>query len=211
MIHLPHPQGGADWINARLGIATASQFHRIITPKTAKPAAAAEKYLHQLCAEWAIGQPIAEYEDVQDFMQRGTDMEKEAVAWYELQRETDTTVAGFCLTDDRRAGCSPDRLVGEDGGLEIKCPSAAVHVGYLLGQDPDAYRAQVQGALWITGRAWWDRLSYHPTMPSVLIRQERDEEFIARLAALVSEFCERLEAAKARMRGLGCAPAIEAT
>ena len=39
MIHLAYPQGTPAWHEARLGIPTSSNFHRIITPKTRKPSA----------------------------------------------------------------------------------------------------------------------------------------------------------------------------
>ena len=55
MIVLNCKQGSDEWIQARLGIPTASQFHRIITPKTMKPAASAEGYIDQLVAEYLLG------------------------------------------------------------------------------------------------------------------------------------------------------------
>jgi hypothetical protein len=140
------------------------------------------------------------------FMERGSALEQRAVALYELRRDVDTTPVGLCLSDDARVGCSPDRLVGEVGGLELKCPSAGVHVGYLLDGDEGVaakYRAQIQGCMWITGRAWWDSLSFHPLMPEALVRVERDEEFISALAEAVGHFLERLEQAEARLRDTG--------
>ena len=195
MITLNMKQGTDEWKRARLGIPTASQFHRIITAKTLKPSASAQGYLHQLLAEWMLGEPLDEGAET-PWMVRGTALEDEAVRWYELQRDATTTEVGLCLLDDRSAGCSPDRLVGADGGLEIKCPSAAVHVGYLLGDPSKDHYAQVQGALWITGRQWWDVLSYNPSMPQALIRVERDEEFIAALAEGVAALTERMSQAK---------------
>lgn len=194
MIVLDCEQGSEEWFKARLGIPTASRFNQIITPKTLKPSSSARGYLHELCAEWLLGEPLDGASS--DFMLRGSGMEESAVKFYEFQTDTETTSAGFCLRDDRAVGCSPDRLVGEDGGLEVKCPSAKVHVGYLLNGLDVEYRAQVQGALWITGRAWWDVLSYNPELPPVLMRMERDEEFIGALSAAVEDFLVRLAEAK---------------
>jgi len=163
MILLDLKQGSPEWHRARLGIPTASQFARILTP-TGKPSSAAERYLHELIAERLLGEQVVDYES--DEMHRGTELESQAVAWYELQRDVDAQRAGFCLTDDRLCGCSPDRLIGEDGGLEIKCPSAAVHVGYLLDSVGAKFTPQVQGCLWITGRQWWDLVSFNPLLPS---------------------------------------------
>jgi hypothetical protein len=191
MIVLNCEQGSDDWIAARLAVPTASQFHRIITPKTGKLSAAADGYVHELIAEEMLGHALDEAES--DFMARGTAVERNAVEFYEFQQDVTTTKVGFVLRDDMRAGCSPDRLVGNDGGLEIKCPSALVHVGYMLNKDADKFRCQVQGALWITGRAWWDWLSFNPELPPVLIRFERDEKFIAQLAQAVEQFANYLD------------------
>jgi len=200
MILLDVAQGSPEWIAARVGIPTASQFGRILTPKTMKLGAGAKTYMMELLAEWMIGAALDG--EVTAFMERGTELEDKAVEFYEFQREVETTAVGFCLTDDGRCGASPDRLVGEDGGLEIKCPSATVHVSYLMG-DMGKYNAQIQGGMWVTGRQWWDFLSYNPEMPPALVRVERDEEFIGKLADAMETFLDDLDAAKQKMRALG--------
>ena len=110
-------QGSAQWIAARLGLPTASQFSRILTPRTLKPSASAERYLWELLAERIIGQPANDAST--KFMERGKAMEAQAVAFYELQRGVDTRRVGFVTRDDGLVGCSPDRFVGDDGLLEI--------------------------------------------------------------------------------------------
>ncbi len=80
-------------------------------------------------------------------------MEAEAVAWYELQRDVTVQRVGFVLRDNEKVGASPDGLVGEDGGLELKCPLPKTQVARLLdGELPAEYRPQVHGALLVTGR-----------------------------------------------------------
>ncbi|HBA72782.1 MAG TPA: exonuclease [Geobacter sp.] len=205
MIRLDMLQGSPEWLQARIGIPTASQFHRILTPKTMKPSASATGYIHELIAEWILGTPLDDY--TSQFMERGTELEDEAVSWYEMREDITTDLVGFCLRDDRLAGCSPDRLVGENGGLEIKNPSAKVHVGYLLGSMDEDHRCQVQGALLVTGREWWDLVSYNPVMPRVCVRCYRDEKFIAALDAALDAFTAQLAEAKEKMIALGCTPA----
>lgn len=204
MIHLDVTQGSPAWVNARIGLPTASNFDRLITPKAGKPSASSTPYLYKLIAEWMLG--VSLDETVTAFMQRGIEMEQEAVAYYELTRECDTEQAGFYLRDDRLAGASPDRLVGDDGLLEIKCPAAHTHVGYLLGSVADDYRCQIQGQLYITERAWCDVLSYCPGLPPALVRVERDEDFILLLAAAVDVFVGRLREARIEMRARGYLP-----
>jgi hypothetical protein len=202
MIRLDIEQRSPEWIAARIGLPTASQFHRILTPKTMKPSGQQDAYLNELLAEWALDCSLQG--DVSEFMERGTGLEESAVQFYEFTQEEKSEKVGFCLLDDGSAGCSPDRLVGAGGGLEIKCPSPQVHIANMLDQgDLDKYRAQVQGCLWITEREWWDTLSYHPSLPPAVVRAERDERFIALLAELVSEFCERLTAGRERLREMG--------
>lgn len=197
MIVLDCAQGSEEWLRARVGIPTASQFHRILTPKTGKLSTASDTYAYELLAEEMLGHSIDEGSS--DFMTRGTSMESRAVEYYEFRRDARTERVGFILRDDRLAGCSPDRLVGGDGGLEIKCPSAAAHVSYMLGSDSDKYKCQVQGALWLTGRRWWDWLSFNPEMPPVLVRFVRDEAFIAKLAGAVDQFIAYLDECRDRL------------
>jgi hypothetical protein len=83
---------------------------------------------------------------------------------------------GLCLHDEFECGASPDGLVGDDGGLEIKCPLPHTHVSYLRAGDVTGkYIPQIQGCLWITGREWWDFMSYHPAMEDLIVRVYRDE------------------------------------
>ena len=186
MIRVDVEQGSAEWLQARLGIPTASQFHRILTPKTMKLSGQAAGYRNELPAEWFLGEPNDAGRS--EFMARGNDMEDEAVKWYEFERNVTVDRVGFCLTDDKQIGCSPDGLVGDDGGLEIKIQSASNHVGSLLTEDDEQHRCQIQGGLYVTGRQWWDRLYYHPTLPSVVRRMERDDEFINPLEVALTEF-----------------------
>jgi hypothetical protein len=209
MIHIDCEQGSRAWLMAKVGIPSASNFHRVLTPKTLKASSAAEGYAHELLAEMVLGRPLDDA--TTEFMQRGTLLEKSARDWYSLQHDVDVTRVGFLMSDDRRVGCSPDGLIGEDGGLEIKCPSAPVHIGYLLGDAADKYRCQVQGALWITGRSYWDFVSYNPDLPPCMLRFERDEKFIAALAGAVAAFIDVLAMWKRHLAGLGLFPELEAT
>lgn len=205
MILHPAPQHTEEWLHARLGIPTASQFHRILTPKTLNPSAQADKYLDELLAEWQLGRPIEDA--TSGFMERGKDLEDKAVDWYEMMRDCDVQRVGLCLRDDGLVGYSPDGLVGDDGLLEIKTPSAVVHMGYLRRPESlaEEHRLQVQGGLWVTGRKWCDIESFNPELLPALFRCERDEAAIAVLEAALMDFSGRLEAAKVELRARGIA------
>ena len=181
-------QRSDEWLKLRCGVATASCFDRIITPATGKPSASAVAYRRELLAEWLTGQPVSIKES--GWMQRGTEMEPEARAFYEFEADAEVTETGFVFLDERRLiGCSPDGLVGDDGLVEIKCPAPHTHVGYLIDAKlPTAYIPQVQGALWVTGRRWCDFISYHPEMEPLIVRVKRDEGYIAKMAMLIEAF-----------------------
>lgn len=196
MIIHPAKQGTDEWVAARLGLPTASNFDRLIT-KTGKPSSAADKYLAQLVAEWFLGAPIDDYNS--GAMERGNALEKQAVAKYEWDNDVTTEAVGLCTTDDGKIGASPDRLVGNRGLLEIKCPLAVTHMEYLLYGTSDAYRIQQQGQLWVCERDWNDLFSFNPSMPTVRVRVERDEELIETMAEIVGSFVQRLDAAKVKL------------
>lgn len=184
------------WFEGRRGIPTASNFGRILTPKTMRLAAAADEYIAELIGEQLSSLPLLD-RPMSAAMQHGVECEPEARDYYCLTRGVEVRRVGLCLTDDGRFGCSPDGLVdvsGTDtqGGLELKCPQGKTQVGYLLaGTLPDEYRAQVHGSLIVTGRAWWDFLSYSPGLPPLLLRVTADE-YTAKLRAALDEFHVRL-------------------
>lgn len=194
-------QGSPEWLALRAGIPTASQFDMIMT-RQMKPSKSATRYMHTLLAERIMGHPVVEA--MTTWMDRGTQMEAEAVAYYEGQRDLDTEKIGFITNDDGTIGASPDRLVGDVGLLEIKVPKEHTHVGYLLNDSSvEDYYQQIQGQLWVSGRQWADIMSYHPEMPAALIRVERDEDFIEALSAAVGEFSRILEVYAVRLRDMG--------
>lgn len=198
MIRYDVPQKSEAWDRLRNGIPTASEFKRILTAG-GKPSRQAGGYMNLLLAEWYFGAPLedpkSQYES--DWMTRGNYLEDQAVRDYEFQRDVETERVGIFLSDDRLCGASPDRLVGDDGILEIKCPAPSTHAGYMLtGSVEDEYAVQLQGQLWLTGRDWVDIHSYCPGFPSVTIRVHRDAKFIHLLSEAVGEFIQNMLAAR---------------
>jgi len=184
-------QGSPEWLAARLGIPSASMFAKIVTTKGAW-STSADTYINQLVAERLTGEREEVFQS--HHMIRGTELEPDARDLYSLMTNSEVIEVGFCLHDTLAAGCSPDGLIGEDGGLEIKCPAPSTHVEYLRGGVlPSKYKQQVMGCLWITGREWWDFVSYHPTMKPLIVRVERDEEYIAALETCVTKAVHLIE------------------
>lgn len=200
MIVLDVQQGTPQWERARLGIPTASGYDQIITPKTLKPSAQSTGYRNKLLAEFFFNAPI-QWGNGSGFMERGKGMELEAAHWYEMQNNVDTKVVGFVMREDRKTGGSPDRLVGDDGVLEVKCPALHTAIGYLL--EPTAlaaeYRAQTQGYLYLTGRDWADIISYCPGLPTVVQRVEKDQQYLDAFVPALDAFIADLDACKERL------------
>lgn len=191
MIILDVEQGSEEWMAARVGIPSASVFEKLITTK-GEPSKSKQKLLYQLAGEKIIGAKEEGYTN--GAMQRGIDMEPEARSLFELMTGLKVEEVGMCYLDERKdRSCSPDGLM-EDEGLEIKCPSMAVHVEYLLsGKLPTAYFQQVQGSMYITGLERWHFFSYYPGMKPLHIVVERDEMWIAKLSKILDDFVVELE------------------
>ena len=180
-----------EWAALRLGIPCSSEFHRIITPKKREISKQADGLMFRLLAEWVTGAPVENAET--EWMVRGTEMEDAAIRAYEGLMDVETSVGGFCTTDDGMVGCSPDRLVGDDGDLEIKCPLIQTQIGYALtGTVDEDYKSQLQGRLWITGRKWVDIFSYHPALLIPPVRVVRDEQYIKELEAVLKAFVAQM-------------------
>jgi len=173
-------QGSQEWLQSRLGKPTASNFGKLITP-TGKPSTSAEGYINDLIAQKITGELPEFYTNAA--MERGNELEPAAKALYEFINDVEVVEVGLCLHDTLDCGASPDGLIGVDGGIEIKCPLPHTHIAYLReGVVPSKYIPQIQGCLWITGREWWDFMSYHPAMEDLIVRVERDNEYIKKLA-----------------------------
>lgn len=204
-------QGDAAWIEARLGVPTASNFSRIVTP-SGKLSSQRQTYLAELAAEWALRIPQDQIPDLY-WIERGKALETEAHAFYELQTDAETKRIGFVWQNESRlVGCSPDWLCdqsdeGWQGGAELKCPKASTHINYLLGgKGADTYAPQVQGAMWVCGVEWWDFVSYYPELPPLIVRVERDEKYQAALAEHMPVFLQEMMAARGRLEELGVTP-----
>lgn len=175
-------QGSEEWLKLRLGVATASNFDKIITP-TGKESAQFEKYALELATQTLVSEPDSTFKN--EAMQRGNALEPLARQLYQETTLNFVDEITMFKSDCGNFGYSPDGLIGEDGLLEIKCPLATTHLKYLIDNKlPSEYIPQVQGGLLVSGRKWCDFVSYHPNFKErnmLIIRVERDEEFIAKL------------------------------
>lgn len=162
------------------------------------PSVTRRKYMLQLLGERLTGEVAESYSN--HHMERGKVMEEEARDLFAFQTGSMLTRVGFVLNDELGIGCSPDALIGEDGGLELKTCLPHIQLERLLtGKNcPAEHVAQVQGSMWVTGRKYWEFASHWTKLPQYRVRVERDEVYIATLAAAVKAFNEELLALQSR-------------
>ena len=184
---LDFEQGTPEWFAAKCGLPSGSGFHRLVTP-TGKPSTQIEGYCNELVAEVLIGEKVTQFETYHT--KRGQELEPQARAWFEFQTDMEVQEVGFVLHDNGTVGVSPDGLL-PFGGLEIKCPKADNHIGYLrAGGIPRDYIAQVQGCMWVCERDTWSFVSFHPDLPELLVTVGRDTQYIKTLAAQVNKLTD---------------------
>ena len=132
-------QNSLEWMAARAGVVTASEFESLLTPKwEPRKGLGVETYLCQKLAERWIG-PLPSFNTLD--MEWGQLLEEQARPWLAFHLDKEIKEVAFITTDDGKIGCSPDGLIDETG-VEIKCPNPAHHVKYLMaGKVPDDYLA----------------------------------------------------------------------
>lgn len=198
MIILDVEQGTQPWLDARLGIPTASAFSNILTP-TFKASGSQAGYLGTLLAEYIKGEQQEQFSS--KWTERGHDLEPSARMMYAALSGNEVEQVGMVYkTEAKDRSCSPDGLIERVRGLEIKCPKLANHIGYrLAGELPKQYKPQVHGAMYICDIDQWDFMSYHPEDEPFLITVERDEAIDKAISKELDAFCEKLENEKARI------------
>lgn len=192
-------QGSSKWFTARCGVVTASEVDALLTPSFApRNGRGVERYFYRKLAEKVMGYSAASLNTFA--MDNGSIVEKIARPWYAFDRGVPVKTVGFCLSDDGRCGASPDGLVGEDGGLEIKAPTPPIHLSYLFaGKVPDDYLPQVHFSLWVTKRKWWDFVSYNTDLPPLVVRVYPEEAIQGAIRATLEAFLAKLDAGMARI------------
>lgn len=179
-------QGSPEWFAARAGIPTASEFHTVMAVgKQGGKSVTRVDYLNKLAGEILTGEPMTNY--VSPDMERGKIMEDEARVLYSFMTDADPRRVGFIRSGDK--GASPDSLIGDRGGLEIKSAAAHVQIKRLIADElPSEHKAQVHGSIWVAEREWWDFCSYCPKLPLFVKRVYRDEAYIKTLELAVELF-----------------------
>lgn len=194
-------QGSPEWFRAREGVLTASRAKALVTAagKVSK-GKGVESTINELVAEMLLGESAAT-DASGPWMERGTALEAEARSWFAYEHGVEVEQVGFLTDDAGRIGCSPDGLIGTDGGLELKVPSAKVMIGYVRHNASllDAYRHQVMLSLLVSGRSWWYLAAYNPSprIPNIALRVEPDEAYLDALREAIPPVLAAVDAALA--------------
>lgn len=194
-------QNSDQWLRARMGIPTASQFSTVMASgRGGAESKTRATYLRKLAGEIITGEPMENFTNAHT--ERGHAMEQEARDFYALMTGNTPKQVGFIRNGDK--GGSPDSLIDEDGLLEIKTALPHILIEYIEADKfPATHVAQCQGNLWVSGRQWLDLVVYWPKMPPFIKRIERDPVYIASLTKGVAEFNAELAGLVKRVKAYG--------
>lgn len=190
------------WWESRQGLPTASNANRIITP-LGKPSAQMDGYIAELIGDMLALDPNAMTEKPMNAaMRHGVECEPRARAWYAMEKNVEVKQVGICISDDGRIACSPDGIVADAYGLELKCVQASTQVKYLLeGGLPSEYRPQVHFSMLVTGFKSWEFLSYCDGLKPLLVTVHEDN-YTKELRVQTEVFYAKFQAALAKIRAM---------
>ena len=182
-----------EWFEARKGRITASSVGAILGNA---PYATRDDVMRRMVREW-VGAPT-EFEG-NIATEYGTRNEAGALTEYQMETGHSVEAVGFITREDW-AGCSPDGLLGDDGGFEIKCPfgkrkDEAPEFKQIY--DQPHYYDQVQFSLWVTGRDWWHFYQWSPNgtaMELVDASEDWRDENLPKLRQFYAEYLAEREA-----------------
>lgn len=159
-----------EWFQRRAGKFTASRASDLMTKlKSGQPSASRSNLITTLAVERLTGRCVETYQNGP--MLRGIEMEAEARDAYSFEMGVPVDEIDFVDHPTLpMCGMSPDGLIGDEGLIELKCPSSATkHLEALRsGAHAAEYRWQIQHQLFVSGREWCDAVSYHPEFPDGL-------------------------------------------
>lgn len=194
-------QGTEEWYAIRCGVITASNFSKVMA---GGDGLVRGRYMRDLAGEVMTGVPAETFESFA--MKRGRAMEHQIREDYISGTFDKVQRVGFVkhsgLMKYATAGCSPDALVGDKGGLEIKSmiPALLIELRERGSTLPPQHRAQVQGNMWVCEREWWDFRVGYTGMRPYAVRVYRDDRYIKEISNAVEIFSYELKQMIAKHR-----------
>jgi len=188
-------QKSDEWFKLKTGVVTASQTKLVLTPKlkSCNTDKKTSGYSYEIVAQRAMNHIEDTYQSWD--MQRGNVEEIYAKDLYSKHKEQ-VRDCGF-ITNDKLGfiiGCSPDGLIGEDGGVEVKSRCQKLQVQVIIEDKiPDLDMLQVQTLLFVSEREWCDYISYSNGMPMYVKRAHPDMEYFTAIRKAFVEFEEKAQ------------------
>lgn len=182
-------QGTDEWHELRRGKFTGSNAQAI-----ASAGKGLDTYTTQIACSIFTGKGKKGFKS--DAMQKGNDLEYITRSAYEFATGNTVYEVGFGKLGEW-VGSSPDGLIGDDGGVELKTREqddtsfSEKHGKLLLGEEDfeSGYIWQCHFNMYVFGRKWWDLVSYDPSFKDKAIhihRVERDEDKIEKIVGGLS-------------------------
>lgn len=191
-------QGTDKWHADRSGRVTASRFKDVLAwgkpDKHGKrePMGARTSYMRELCFERLTRK--SKHNVSSASLKWGHAEEQKAQDAYEMLTGNIVLPSEFIVHPKYDwLGCSPDGLINDDGGTESKCPfNEAIHIRTWLEGMPEEHIPQIQGCMFVTGRKWWDFISFDSRQDEecqlYIETIYRDEDYIANLHKELVQF-----------------------
>lgn len=150
------PQKSEEWFEAKKGLMSASNATCI-----GANGAGLETYCKKLSREILGISSVNNYSNAD--MDRGNSLEPVAFQTYCFEFGVNAIeVGGITNSEYPNVWISPDGLIGKNGGLEIKARNEEKHFDLISGGTKEIPFNQIQMSLLISGRKWWDFVSYNP-------------------------------------------------
>jgi hypothetical protein len=188
------PQGSPAWHSLRCGVLTGSRCSPVLVDESKKPSAGKANLLTELVVERCTGQTTKAQTfgaATEAVMAQGLEREPDAIRRFESETLQVVRRVGFVYWVGKRAGCSPDGVLGDfDELVSIKCRDLKAHYEHIRrGTIPADARRQMAHEMWVTNARKHHYVSFNPSFERrlqfahvELTRAELDVDGYARAA-----------------------------
>lgn len=185
-------QGSDEWNQRRRAVLTASNISKILTPAKLQ-ITKSTGYLYNFCRQKLDDMPYGEFST--RHTDRGHIEEEIALQIYEAKHGglkrcgfVENTLHGY------KIGCSPDALIGDDGGVEVKSFTPNVQFGNIIEDKIDnKHMLQVQMTLFVTQRKYWKLIYQSSGTEQIITHVLPDTEKQAKIKEACRDFYSRVD------------------
>jgi predicted phage-related endonuclease len=201
-------QSTPEWHAMRLGRVTASRIADVLATTKSGWASSRGNYAAELVVERLTGKTPERFKSAA--MDFGSETEEAARNQYLYDNDFELLAKRPAFVEHPfipMAGCSPDLLIGDDGGAEFKAPLPATHIETLKGKNiPGNYLKQIYWQMACCDLQWIDFTSYCADLPPEMRRFSqritRNQAVITQYEAEVQTFLQEVEASVIALRNM---------